>query len=125
MSGVKLALTEQPQDASFNIATGFTGGMGSTPVLGALGDRPLEFNYQPIFFDESKVGEALKLGKMPNCVLGRPTINVKANITLTPRTGINYSIPPDRAGRQPTESYYEAVVNKLYSVSITATPCKN
>jgi len=120
-----LVLTEEPQDAVFYIGPGWTGGMGSAPVLDASGDRPQQYNGNPIFFDESKVDEVLKRGKMPACVTGQAEVKVEANITLSPKTGKNYSIPPDSNGRPTEQHYYEATLNRLDNVVITYEPCQD
>src|SRR3989338_4211722 len=84
VSKAVLALTEEPQDAVFYIAPGWVGGGGSAPILDVSGkeNRPQEFNYKPIFFDESKVEEVMNQDKASNCVRGQSAIEVKANITL-------------------------------------------
>ena len=74
---------------------------------------------------KKKVDEVLKRGKMPACVTGQAEVKVEANITLSPKTGKNYSIPPDSNGRPTEQHYYEATLNRLDNVVITYEPCQD
>ncbi|KKW42953.1 MAG: hypothetical protein UY92_C0002G0070 [Candidatus Magasanikbacteria bacterium GW2011_GWA2_56_11] len=111
-----LELILQPQDAQFYVAAGWTGGMGSAPVVDPATGAPVLFAGAPIYFDESYAKEIE--AKLPACYAGEPQIIVTANITLTKRTDINPSIPG-----APEETYYEAVVNSLKDISVAAEPC--
>lgn len=113
----KFLFTTEPQDAVFNIAIGWTGGMGSMPVLDIKTGRPKALNGSSIYFDESYRDKVR--AKLPSCIVGEPNIVVSANITLTSRRDVNSSIPD-----APEETYYEAVVNKLNDISVAAEACE-
>ena len=118
----KIVLTEQSQDAVFRIRTGWTGGMGSFPIMDEE-NRPQQYNDLAIYLDDVQAQKILEDNKMPGCWVGTPLIKISANITLEPQMGTNYSIPPDDNGKQPTESYYSAKINKIYEVLIKAEKC--
>lgn len=110
-----LQLINQSQDAVIMIATGWTGGMGSMPVLDEKGDVMI-WNGLPIYFDQSQL-ENVKL-KLPTCFIGSPEIKVSANIMLVQKSSVNSSL------LEPEEqSYFEAKVNKLYNIEVKAEEC--
>lgn len=110
-------LTERPQEAVFLIASGWTGGMGSMPVLGGHSGRPKEFRGLPIYLDEA-VHDAV-IRKLPSCFSGQPVIMVRARIQLERRTDVNTSIES-----QPSQSYYSARVLELQDVFVEARKCE-
>lgn len=112
-------LQEKEQDALFYIATGFSGGMGSSPLIEKMTGKVKKFNDLPIYLEEARVDEVLKKGNMPSCVEGKPFVAVNATITLKKETGVNTSIQD-----APTASYYVAKVKTVKDVIILAKPCK-
>lgn len=122
---VKFELQTEPQDAVFYIAYGWTGGMGGYPVFDAPGSAIKTYNDLPIYFEDAKAPEVLTTGGMKSCYVGSPVIKISANITLEEKSSVNFSIPPDENGNQPTEQYYQATLNKLHEVLILGEECKD
>lgn len=116
---VKFNLATNPQDAIFYISRGWTGGFGEA-VLDAPGGTVKQFDDIPIYINSKAAKQIYTMGKLPECYVGRPTLKVSARIKLTYKTGINSSIE-----EAPEESYYEAVVEKLYGVYASAEECKD
>lgn len=103
------------QDAIIKIAVGWTGGMGSMPVVDDQGEA-VNWNGVPIYFDESK-SEDVK-AKLPECFVGQPEIKIAANITLVPKSDVNDSL------LEPVEqNYYSAKVNQIYNIEVKAEKC--
>jgi hypothetical protein len=115
-SNEKFQLTEKTQDALFYIGFGWTGGMGSMPVLNTETDRPKRFNDYPVFFDES-YEDTIRV-KLPDCYIGTPTIKISAKIILEKRSGINYSVES-----RPKRTYYEAKVIEFKDINVQAEEC--
>ncbi len=111
-----LSLTTEPQDAFFAIATGWSGGMGSMPILEWDTNTTKTFNDLPLYFDESyrKTVEQ----KLPVCFVGTPRIMISATIKLIKKTDTNHSIED-----APPETYYEADVERLNDIIIQVEAC--
>lgn len=114
--------SEESQDAEFNIAYGWTGGMGSMPVLNEAGGV-YQYNDLPVYFDDSYY-EAVS-EKLPNCIEGTPEITISAKAHLQKLSDINYSLPPSEDGVDAMESYYELVVDVLYNIDVKAEECED
>lgn len=102
-------------EATLLVGYGYTGGMGSMPVLTETGEVKTVDNV-PVYFDESfknKVAE-----QVPECYEGTPLITVHATVTLEERKDTNTSIPD-----APEEKYYVAVVKNLDSIEVKTQPC--
>lgn len=106
-----LKFTDRPQNAVFHISYGWTGGMGSMPVIDPASGGPISFNGIPVFFDESK-RETIE-GKLPASYYGTPRIKISAEIILVKKEDTNASLPiPSK------QSYYEAVVTNPNNLEI-------
>lgn len=114
----KFSLTAKPQNAVFFVGVGWTGGMGSMPVLDVERQRPKRMDDLPIFFDESKHDEVR--GRLPGCVRGTPLIKVAAKIRLVRKSRPNSSIES-----APVQSYYEAVASSISRIDVRAEPCED
>ncbi|KKQ27370.1 MAG: hypothetical protein US42_C0010G0017 [Candidatus Magasanikbacteria bacterium GW2011_GWC2_37_14] len=119
----KFVLTTEPQDAEFYIANGWTGGMGSMPILNKEKTGTLQYENLPVYFDESQ--NEIISAKLPSCYEGRPEIKVSAKIQLEKKSGVNYSLPPTEDETIVEESYYEAKVLELKNIEVKATECRD
>lgn len=115
---VQFQLVTTVQDAVFMVGHGYTGGMGSMPVLDAQGNVQI-MDGLPVYVDEKKEVEIKAKGNMPSCVVGKPKIEVTAKLHLEKKTESNPSIED-----APEVSYYVAKIDELKKVKIDATPCK-
>lgn len=113
----KFSLTDKPQAATFMIGTGWTGGMGSMPVLDWGTNNVKTFDGAPIYFDE-KYREKVE-SILPTCYVGTPRITIsETTIILTKVSSTNDSIED-----APTQTYYQAVASNLPSITVQAEEC--
>lgn len=101
--------------ATMLVGYGYTGGLGSMPVLTETGEVKT-VNGVPVYFDESyqkKVAE-----QVSECYVGTPLITVHATVVLEERTDTNTSVPD-----APEQKYYVAVVKNLESIEVKTQPC--
>jgi len=111
---------ESPQDMVFRMGTGWTGSMGGYPVFENDTNKIRKFIGISMFVNDADAKEILKQGGLTDCFVGRPNIEVSANVTISLLKGENTST------EEPTmERYYEVKINKLYSVNIDAKECKD
>ena len=114
--------SEESQDAEFNIAYGWTGGMGSMPVLNEAGGV-YQYNDWSIYLDESYYDVVSE--KLPGCIEGTPEITIFAKVYLQESYGINYSLPPTEDGDEVVENYYDLMVDELYNIEVKAEECED
>lgn len=115
---VQFQLVTTAQDAVFMVGHGYTGGMGSMPLLDDAGNVQ-QVDGLPVYVDEQKVKEITAKGNIPSCVVGKPRIEVSGTIHLEKKTSTNSSLED-----APEISYYVAKIDELKKVKIDATPCK-
>lgn len=106
----------QTEWVSFLIGYGYTGGMGSMPVLLEDG-TPRTVALAPVYFDETHQAEVA--AKLPKCYSGTPRIEVRALAALEKRRDINQSYPD-----APEETYYVVVPEKIDHITVIAEACK-
>ena len=116
------SFSEESQENIFNIAFGWTGGMGSMPVLYEAGGV-YQYNNLPVYFDESYY--EIVSEKIPGCIEGTPEITIFAKVFLQESYGINYSLPPTEDGDEVVENYYDLIVDELYSIEVKAEECED
>lgn len=119
-SGAALSfqLSAEPQDAVFLAGQGYTGGLGSMPVLDVSGNIQ-QVDGLPVYVDEAQVKTIVEKGNMPSCVVGKPKIEVAAKIHLEKKEDTNSSIED-----APTVVYYIAKIDELKHVTIDAQKCE-
>ena len=101
--------------ATMLVGYGYTGGMGSMPVLTETGEVKTVDNV-PVYFDESYQKNVAE--QISECYEGTPLITVHATVALEERKGVNTSIPDASE-----EKYYVAVVKNLESIDVKTQPC--
>jgi hypothetical protein len=121
----KFAFTTEPQDAIFYVVTGWSGSMGSMPIMedNSYNHRVRRFSNLPIFIAERQV--ELIENKLPAVCRSGTEIKVSARIQLTSESAVNRSIPPDLHHDQPTESYYSAKILRLDGVQVRYWLCRD
>ncbi len=100
---------------SLLVGYGYTGGLGSMPVLDELGEIKM-IDSVPVYFDESYQKQIAE--KLPECYAGTPQVTVRGEVSLEERRDTNTSIPD-----APEQKYYMAVVKNLESIEVKTQPC--
>lgn len=113
------------QEVVFFMGIGWSGGMGSYPIVREDNmSIAQKLNDMSIYIEDDFAKYIIQQGGgLQDCYSGTPVIKVSANITLRKTSGNNYSIRDDEYGESSRQSYYEAYINELYDVDIEAKPC--
>jgi len=101
--------------ATMLVGYGYTGGLGSMPVLTETGEVKT-VDGVPVYFDESYQSKVAE--QVPECYEGTPLITVHATVVLEERKDANTSVPD-----APAQKYYMAVVKNLESIEVKTQPC--
>lgn len=119
------SLKKEDKARTFHIAYGWTGGMGSMPILTEPNGGVKQQDGLAIYFDPSYVKEVG--AKLPSCFEGKPDIKVTAKAHLEKKSGINESITPNENNSQPVENYYILKVDAFAGsgIEVKAMACLN
>ncbi|HAT03642.1 MAG TPA: hypothetical protein DCS29_02575 [Candidatus Magasanikbacteria bacterium] len=115
---VQFEETVESQDAVFYMGQGWTGGMGSFPILEDPGDAK-RMDDLVIFVDDEQAQDIIDNANLPECYVGMSFIKVAAKIHLEKKIGTNFSIE-----EAPEQSYYQAYIDELYNVFVQVEPCE-
>lgn len=118
-----LPIENKIQNAVFYITLGYTGDLGSAPVISPRDNMTrVTINNVPLYFNDKQLDEVKEVGRMPACIVGRPLIRVSAAVTLTKESGWSEPIPGEEEGF--SKEFYQLSLNKIHSISVRAKPCK-